>query len=155
MNFFSVDLLKENLLNFYTVRVLSLWVIGLLYFCISRNNNTTRNLIGLTLLFMLITISVIGFIIFHIYPKYIYFPNNQYYLEDQKSLLWMNLLLHQLPLIIHLVLLYYGIWHWHFNKTLILGAILLNLIFLLIYILFVNPFDVYIPRKVKNIKENK
>jgi hypothetical protein len=148
MIFFSLDLLKENLFNFYTVRVLLLWIIGLIYFSISRNNNKLfTNLIGLTLLFMLIIISIIGFIICHIYPRYIYFPNNEYYLDDNKSLFLMDLLLHQLPLIIHLVLLYYGVWH--FDKTLVLAAMLLNSIFFIIYILFVNPFNVYVPRKAK------
>jgi hypothetical protein len=149
MKFLSLDFSKEKLLNFYTVRVLVLWFIGLLYFWISSDNRI-RNTIGLTLLFMLIKISIIGFVIFHIYPRYIYFPVNKYYVEDSKSLFWIDLLLHQLPLIIHLVLLYYGVWN--FDKKLILVAMLLNTIFFIIYLLFVNPFDIYIPRKAQNIK---
>jgi hypothetical protein len=134
-----VNLLKENLLNFYTIRVLIIWIIGiiLMYF------NLCKNLFGLTLLFMLINISLIGFIMTYIYPKYFYFPINNYYIKD-KELYIVDLLFHHLPLISHLILL--KINFWSFNKNLIPYAILINLLFFEIYILQINPFNIYIKK---------
>ncbi len=137
-----IDLFKENLLNFYSVRVLLVWIIGviLIYF------NLFKNLFGLTLLFMLITISIIGFIMTYIYPNYFYFPVNNYYLKNTELYI-TDLLVHHLPLIIHLILL--KINFWSFNKNLISFAILINLLFFGIYILQINPFDIYIRNPYK------
>jgi len=134
-----LDLFKENLLNFYTVRVIIIWFIGiiLIYF------NLFKNLFGLTLLFMLITISIIGFIMTYIYPKYFYFPINNYYMKDKEAYI-IDLLVHHLPLIIHLILL--KINFWTFNANLIPSAILINLLFFGVYILQINPFDIYIKK---------
>lgn len=134
-----LDLFKENLLNFYTVRVILVWIIGLILIYFNLFSQYYNNLIGITLLFMLITISIIGFIMTYIYPKYFYLPVNNYYLKN-KELYITDLLVHHLPLIIHLILLR------SFDKNLILYAILINLLFFGLYILQINPFDIYIKK---------
>jgi hypothetical protein len=92
---------------------------------------------------MLINISIIGFIITYIYPKYFYFPINNYYMKDKEAYI-IDLLVHHLPLIIHLILL--KINFWTFNANLIPSAILINLLFFEVYILQINPFNIYIKK---------
>ena len=137
----KINLLKDNLLNFYTIRVIILWIIGLIVMSLNLFN---KNLIGMTLMFMLVTISWIGFIIVHIYPKYFYFPVNNYYMTE-RELIVTDLLLHQLPPIIHLILLKVGFWT--FDKTMIPIAIILNLIYFLIYLVQVNPYKIYLHKQ--------
>jgi hypothetical protein len=136
-----INLLKDNLMNFYTIRVITLWIIGLIVMSLNLFN---KNLIGMTLMFMLVTISWIGFIIVHIYPKYFYFPVNNYYMRG-RELIATDLLLHQLPPIIHLILLKVGFWT--FDKTMIPIAIILNLIYFLIYLMQVNPYKIYLHKQ--------
>jgi hypothetical protein len=136
-----INLLKDNLLNFYTIRVIILWIIGLIVMSLNLFN---KNLIGMTLMFMLVTISWIGFIIVHIYPKYFYFSVNNYYMRG-RELIATDLLLHQLPPIIHLILLRIGFWK--FDKTMIPMAIILNLIYFLIYLIQVNPYKIYLHKQ--------
>jgi hypothetical protein len=107
-------------------------------------NLFNKNLIGMTLMFMLTTISLIGFIIVHIYPKYFYFPVNKYYMRGGE-LIVTDLLLHQLPSIIHLALLKVGFWT--FDKTMIPLAIIINLIYLLVYLMQVNPYKIYLHKQ--------
>ncbi len=135
-----VNLLKDNLLNFYTIRVIILWIISLVYLFIS-NNMWYKNLVGITMLFMLSIISWIGFTLVHIYPKYFYFPVNNYYMKG-KEIIIFDILLHQLPFFIQLILLKLGVWS--FNKSMIPLAIMINLIYFLIYILQVNPYKIYL-----------
>jgi hypothetical protein len=137
----EINLLKDNLLNFYTIRVIILWIIGLIVMSLNLFN---KNLIGMTLMFMLVTISWMGFIIVHIYPTYFYFPVNNYYMKG-KELIATDLLLHQLPPIIHLILLRIGFWK--FDKTMIPIAIILNLIYFLVYLMQVNPYKIYLPKQ--------
>lgn len=135
------NLLKDNLLNFYTIRVIILWIIGLIVMSLNLFN---KNLIGMTLMFMLVTISWIGFIIVHIYPRYFYFPVNNYYMRG-RELIGIDLLLHQLPPIIHLILLKVGFWT--FDKTMIPMAIIINLIYFLVYLMQVNPYKIYLHKQ--------
>ena len=107
-------------------------------------NLFNKNLIGMTLMFMLVTISWIGFIIVHIYPKYFYFPVNNYYMKGGELII-TDLLLHQLPPIIHLILLKVGFWT--FDKTMIPMAIILNLIYFLVYLMQVNPYKIYLHKE--------
>jgi hypothetical protein len=137
----EINLLKDNLLNFYTIRVIILWIIGLIVMSLNLFN---KNLIGMTLMFMLVTISWMGFIIVHIYPKYFYFPVNNYYMR-RGELIATDLLLHQLPWFIHLILLRIGFWT--FDKTMIPIAIILNLIYLLVYLMQVNPYKIYLHKQ--------
>ncbi len=146
----EINLINDNLLNFYTIRVIILWIIGLI---VMTFNLINKNLIGMTLMFMLTTISWIGFIIVHIYPKYFYFPVNNYYMTG-KELFITDILLHQLPWFIHLVLLKVGFWS--FDKTMIPIALIINLIYLLFYLLQVNPFKIYLHNmKMKHKKHKK
>lgn len=136
-----INLLKDNLLNFYTIRVIILWIIGLIVMSLNLFN---KNLIGMTLMFMLVTISWMGFIIVHIYPKYFYFPVNNYYMKGGELII-TDLLLHQLPPIIHLILLKVGFWT--FDKTMIPMAIIINLIYFLVYLMQVNPYKIYLHKE--------
>lgn len=137
----EINLLNDNLFNFYTTRVIILWILGLIamYF-----NLFNKNLIGITLMFMLLTISLIGFIIVHIYPTYFYFPVNNYYMRG-RELIATDILFHQLPPIIHIILLKIGFWK--FDKTIIPIAVIINLIYLLIYLLQVNPYKIYLHKQ--------
>jgi hypothetical protein len=61
------------------------------------------------------------------------------------ELIGIDLLLHQLPPIIHLILLRIGFWK--FDKTMIPMAIIINLIYFLVYLMQVNPYKIYLHKQ--------
>ncbi len=140
--------IKENLFIFYSIWGFTLWLIGTLIITSGILSKYWNNLIGLSLLVMLIFINIIAFIIVHIYPKYLYFPNTNHYAKCSELYL-IDIITHHLPLIINLILLYYGIWN--YDSKLLLNAIIINLSILMVYLFLYNPFKVYI--KVDKIEK--
>jgi hypothetical protein len=93
---------------------------------------------------MLFTISIVAAILVYIYPKYMNIPLLQYKLVGNE-LRVMDLFLHQMPLIIHVLLLSNKFWT--FNMQYIVPAIIINLCFLILYLVKVNPFEIYFPEE--------
>ncbi len=134
--------LKENLFIFYSIWGFSIWLIFTLLLTSNILPFYWNNLIGLSLVLMFIFINIIAIIIVHIYPKYLYFPINNHYAKYGELYL-IDIMTHHLPLIITLILLYYGIWN--YDSKLILNAIVINLFIIMTYLLLYNPFEVYLP----------
>lgn len=135
---------NQSWLDFYTIRGLLLWILGTIIILTCSISNYFRDFIGTSILILLLTISIIGFILVYIYPRYIYLPIPQYFLKDRKLRL-MDLVLHQTPLSIHLLLMLKG--YWELSKGVILDSILFNLCWLIFYLLFNNPFNIYLCRE--------
>jgi hypothetical protein len=132
---------KDNIwLDFYTFRTLIIWCIYLITISIFSVSNYNKNLFGLVLLILIITISVGGIFIVYIYPKYIYSPLLDYVFKG-KELITLDIIFHQLPLLIHILLMLNG--YWSFSSNLLLESIIISLIWIIVYISFVNPFNVY------------
>lgn len=93
---------------------------------------------------MLIIVSIGGFILTHIYPKYIYLKKINLLIKGKEAFR-LDIILHQLPLIIYLCFLYYNKIYISFNRNLLGLALLINILILDIYLLYVNPFDIYLP----------
>jgi hypothetical protein len=145
-------LLDTRWFNFYTIRVLFISIIAEIII-ITTSNRYIKDFLGMIILFMLFTISIVAAILVYIYPKYINIPLLQYKLVGNE-LRTMDLFFHQMPLIIHLFLLNYKFWS--FNTQYIVPAIIINLCFLIIYLVKVNPFEIYFPDEFnKNKNKNK
>ena len=80
---------------------------------------------------MLNIVSVIGFIMTYIYPKYFYIKDINLLIKGKQAKI-LDFLLDQIPLIIYLILLYYN--YWSFLKKLLPIAILINIIFIYNYL---------------------
>ena len=146
MSFVSLsDYAKENLLRFYSIWGFTLWLIGTLIITSNVLSKYWTNLIGITILFMLIFINIIAIIIVHIYPRYLYFPITKHYAKCSELYL-IDIITHHIPLIITLVLLYFGIWN--YDSNLIINAIIINLSIFMVYLFLFNPFTVYLRNKV-------
>lgn len=141
-------LLDSRWLNFYTIRVLIITIIAEIII-IFTSNNYVRDFLGMIIFFMLFIISFIGGILVYIYPRYIDIPLLKYKLVGNELKI-MDLFFHQLPLIIHLLLLSNKVWN--FKKMYLEQAIIINLCFLIIYLINVNPFKVYMPDEFNKIK---
>jgi hypothetical protein len=129
--------------NFYTIRVLVFSIIAEIII-LSTSNRYIKNFLGMIILFMLFTISIVAAILVYIYPKYMNIPLLQYKLVGNE-LRVMDLFLHQMPLIIHVLLLSNKFWT--FNMQYIVPAIIINLCFLILYLVKVNPFEIYFPEE--------
>ena len=143
-------IVKLNLLNFldfYTVWSYIILVISIIMILLFKNfiNLYNKNLLALTVLIMLIIVSIGGFILTHIYPKYIYLKRINLLITG-KDAFKLDILLHQIPLIIYVGFLYYNKKYISFSRNLLGLAILINILILDIYLLYVNPFDIYLPR---------
>ena len=138
--------IKFNFLDFYTVWSYIILIISIIMILLFKNfiNLYNKNLLALTVLIMLIIVSIGGFILTHIYPKYIYLKKINLLIKGKEAFK-LDILLHQIPLIIYLGFLYYNNYL-NFSRQLLLKAILINIIILDIYLLYVNPFDIYLPR---------
>jgi hypothetical protein len=135
------DYIKENLFRFYSIWGLCLWLIGTLIITSGILSKYWNNLIGISLLVILIFINIVAVIIVHIYPKYLYFPVNNHYAKCYE-LYFIDIITHHLPLIITLLLLYFGIWN--YDSNLIINAISINLCIFMVYLFLYNPFKVYL-----------
>ena len=135
------DYIKENLFIFYSIWGFTLWLIGTLIITSGILSKYWNNLIGISLLVMLIFINIVAVIIVHIYPKYLYFPITNHYAKCSELYL-IDIITHHLPLIITLLLLYFGIWN--YDSNLIINAISINLCIFMIYLFLYNPFKVYL-----------
>jgi hypothetical protein len=139
ISLYDIEWKKINLLNFYTFWSNLLMIISVIFIIFFKKTNY-KNLICLTVFIMLNIVSLIGFIITYIYPKYFYLKEINLLIKGNQAIL-LDFLIHQIPLIIYLILLYYN--YWSFSKNLLLIAFLINILFLDIYLLFVNPFKIY------------
>lgn len=137
---------KENLLRFYSIWGVLIWLSVTIFLISHKLSKYWNNLIGMSLLFMLIFINIIAIIIVHIYPKYLYFPITKHYAKCSE-LYFIDIITHHTPLIITLVLLYYGIWN--YDSNLIINAIIINLSIFMVYLFLFNPFTVYLPNEVE------
>ena len=136
-------LLDPRWFDFYTIRVLVISIIAEIII-ISTSNNYIKNLLGMIILFMLSTISIIGAILVYIYPKYMNIPLLKYKLTGNELII-MDIFFHQLPLLIHLLLLSNKFWA--FNIIYLEPSIIINLCFLIIYLIKINPFEIYFPEE--------
>ena len=135
------DYAKENLFIFYSIWGFTLWLIGTLIITSGILSKYWNNLIGISLLVMLIFINIVALIIVHIYPKYLYFPITNHYAKCYELYL-IDIITHHLPLIITLLLLYFDIWN--YDSNLIINAISINLLIFMVYLFLYNPFKVYL-----------
>ncbi len=132
---------SHNWLDFYTIRGLVLWILGTIIIISCPISNYFKDLIGMIILILLLTISIVGFIIAYIYPCYMYVPILQYLFKGNELKL-IDLVFHQTPLAIHLLLLYNGYWKISYNVF--YESIIFNLCWFIIYIMFHNPFEIYL-----------
>jgi hypothetical protein len=138
-------IVKLNFLDFYTVWSYIILIISIIMILLFKNLiNTYKNLIALTVLIMLIIVSIGGFILTHIYPKYIYLEKINLLIRGKDAFI-LDIILHQTPLIIYLGFLYYNKKYISFSRNLLGLALLINILILDIYLLYVNPFDIYLP----------
>jgi hypothetical protein len=135
-------LLQFNYTDYYTHRTHILWIISLIIILSGAFSQRYRDLIGLTLLIMLGLVSLCGFFLTYIYPRYIYLEKSNFTIKGW-ILRFLDLLFHQIPLVIHVVLLKKG--YWVYENSLLMNAILINIISLIFFVLFVNPFKIYMP----------
>jgi hypothetical protein len=141
---------KDNLFIFYSIWGFCIWLMGTLILSSKIVSKYWINLIGITLLILLIFINIMAFIIVHIYPKYLYFPINNHYAKCSELYL-IDITTHHFPLIIHLILLYYGIWK--FDLDLLLNGLIINVCIFMTYLFLYNPFKVYIKsNQIEKIK---
>ena len=108
-------------------------------------NSYNKNLLALIILIMLIIVSICSFILTHIYPKYIYLKKLNILIKGKEAVI-IDIIYHHIPLIIYIGFLYYNKNYLNFSKKLLLQAILINIIILDIYLLYINPFDIYLPK---------
>ena len=141
---------KLNFLDFYTIWSHIILIISIIMILLFKNfiNKYYKNLLALTILIMLIIVSIGGFILTRIYPKYFYLKKINLLIKGKEAFI-VDIIFHQIPLIIYLGFLYYYNYL-GFSKTLLGLAVLINIIILDIYLLYVNPFDIYLP-KIKYI----
>ena len=132
---------SHNWFDFYTIRTLTIWSIYILImmFC-TYNNNYWKNLFGLVLLILLITISLGSIFIVYIYPKYIYLPLLNYTIKGNELYI-VDIVFHQIPLILHVLAMMNH--YWVFSPNLLQISIIISLIWIIMYLLFVNPFNIY------------
>ncbi len=131
---------NNSWLDFYTIRTLIIWCIYLIIISLFSISNYNKNLFGQVLLILIITISLGSIFIVYIYPKYIYLPLLNYVVKDNELII-LDIIFHQIPLLIHILLMLNG--YWSFSSNLLLESIIISLIWILVYILYVNPFNVY------------
>ena len=139
-------IVKLNFLDFYTVWSYIILIISIIMILLFKNfiNSYNKNLLALTVLITLIIVSVGGFILTHIYPKYIYLKKINLLITGKDAFI-LDIILHQIPLIIYVWFLYYNKIYISFYKNLLGLALLINILILDIYLLYVNPFDIYLP----------
>ena len=132
---------SHNHFDFYTIRTLAIWSIYILILLLFKfNNNYWINLFGLVILILLITISLGSIFIVYIYPKYIYLPLLNYILKGNELYI-IDILFHHIPLILHVLLMMNK--YWVFSYDLLPNSIIISLIWIIVYLLFVNPFNIY------------
>ena len=138
-------IVKLNFLDFYTVWSYIILIISIIMILLFKNfiNSYNKNLLALTVLITLIIVSVGGFILTHIYPKYIYLKKINLLITGKDAFI-LDIILHQIPLIIYVWFLYYNKIYISFYKNLLGLALLINILILDIYLLYVNPFDIYL-----------
>ncbi len=131
-----------NYTDYYTIRTLGLWILSLFIIITGIFTQTIRDFIGLTMLIMLGIVSFCGFFITYIYPRYVYVA--KYNVTFKGWLLrTLDLFFHHAPVIIQLLLLKKG--YWNYDSSLLMNAILINVISLIFFVFFVNPFKIYMP----------
>ncbi len=135
-------LLQFNYTDYYTHRTHILWIISLIIILSCSFNGKYNDLIGLIMLIMLGLVSAVGFFLTYIYPRYIYIEKSNFVIKGY-YLKILDLLFHHVPLIIHIILLKKG--YWKYQSKLLMIAILINVISLILFVLFVNPFKMYMP----------
>lgn len=139
--FFNL-IFQLNYKDYYTIRTLILWIISLIIILTGIFSQKSRDFIGLTMLIMLGIVSFGGFFITYIYPRYVYVA--KYNLTFKGWLLrTLDLFFHHAPLIIHIMLLKKG--YWNYEPSFLMYTILINIASLILFVLFVNPFEIYMP----------
>lgn len=132
---------SNNHFDFYTIRTLTIWSIYILIILLFNfNNNYWKNLFGLVILILLITVSLGSIFIVYIYPKYIYVPLLNYILQGNELYI-IDIIFHHIPLILHVLLMLNN--YWVFSYDLLHNSIIISLIWIIVYLLFVNPFNIY------------
>ena len=139
ISLYEIEWKKVSLFKFYTFWSNLLFVLSLI-FMVFLKKTYYLNLIYLIIFVMLNIVSVIGFILTYIYPKYFYIKDINLLIEGKRAKI-LDFIIHQIPLIIYLILFYYN--YWSFSKKLLAIAILINIIFLNTYLLYFNPFNIY------------
>ena len=142
ISFYDIEWKKLNLFKFYTFWSNLLFILSLIFIMFFKKTYYL-SFIYLIIFVMLIIVSINGFILTYIYPKYLYVKDINLLIEGKEATI-LDFLFHQLSLIIYLILLYYN--YWNFSKKLLPIAILINIIFLNTYLLYFNPFDIYLKK---------
>ena len=142
ISLYEIEWKKVSLFKFYTFWSNLLFILSLIFMMFLKKTYYL-NLIYLIIFVMLNIVSVIGFILTYIYPKYFYIKDINLLIEGKQAKT-LDLIIHQIPLIIYLILLYYN--YWSFSKKLLPIAILINIIFLDTYLLYFNPFNIYLKK---------
>lgn len=142
ISFYDIEWKKLNLFKFYTFWSNLLFILSLIFIMFFKKTHYL-SFIYLIIFVMLIIVSINGFILIYIYPKYLYVKDINLLIEGKEATI-LDFLFHQLPLIIYLILLYYN--YWNFSKKLLPIAILINIIFLNAYLLYFNPFNIYLKK---------
>ena len=126
---------SHNWMDFYTIRTLTLWTMYILIILLFKiNSNYWKNLFGLILLILLITISLGSIFIVYIYPKYIYLPLLDYLIKGNELYI-VDIIFHQIPLILHILLMMNN--YWIFSYQLLPTSFVISLIWIILYLLFV------------------
>lgn len=138
MSYYEIFMLSSP---FYTFWVQIIWLIGLI-FSLFIFSGYKADLIGSTLLVMVILVSIGGFFIGNIYPKvFCYKHHNNTFCLTRNATILIDIIAHHIPLMIHILLIYYG--YWDIQKEYIMTGILITIITLIIYISVENPFKIY------------
>ena len=124
ISLYEIEWKKVSLFKFYTFWSNLLFVLSLI-FMVFLKKTYYLNLIYLIIFVMLNIVSVIGFILIYIYPKYFYIKDINLLIEGKQAKI-LDFIIHQIPLIIYLILFYYN--YWSFSKKLLAIAILINML---------------------------
>ena len=125
ISLYEIEWKKVSLFKFYTFWSNLLFILSLIFMMFLKKTYYL-NLIYLIIFVMLNIVSVIGFILTYIYPKYFYIKDINLLIEGKQAKT-LDFIIHQIPLIIYLILLYYN--YWSFSKKLLPIAILINILF--------------------------
>ncbi len=135
MSYYEIFMLLSP---FYTFWARIMWFISLIFIF----SGYKADLIGSILLVMVVVVSICGFFIGNIYPRFFcYKHHNNTYCLSRNATIVIDIITHHIPLMIHILLMHYGYWNIH--REYIMTGILITIITLLIYISVKNPFKIY------------
>lgn len=150
--------IKLIISKYFTAWSFIFWIIGTILII----KGYYPDFIGTLLLYTLTTVSIIGFIITYIHPRYNYLRTKDkkfgFYLSGI-PLMCIDLLFHQIPLITHMVYHQAGYWKYYTKSY---YPIIVYAMIMLCYMICQNPFDIYLKpisdqdqKRIINMKTNK